>query len=366
MQMEDYHYDNVTPLAPLGMMERRRSSQRGRHSSGGQKQSSPELSSESSPEASPSRRVDYKYFHRTVSSSSPVLDPMPLSPNNNKPKGKSWIAVLFGSFLGLVVLSSAGMLILTHSAIASGNLYEPTRPDLHFSAAGLRGKMTQGHWEDHPQPKLDAEHHHRKDPATHKEASKLGGYSLQNEKLKPQNTEPKATVTRTEYKTHSLQPPSLPQMHLAPPISKPKQLFESQDPNLYSNARASKHYKRVVALDPSVGLGDQLHHRKIKQFPADFTDNTQLYPILDSEDERLGHMELRAPHSDGECVPMQDWQTTFHPLCNGMHELGVENLGEDNGNDVKLFGTGGFWRYAWRVDIQNAHTKDTIVLKTLK
>jgi serine/threonine protein kinase len=104
-------------------------------------------------------------------------------------------------------------------------------------------------------------------------------------------------------------------------------------------------------------------HRKIKHYPADFTDNTQLYSILESTDERLSHMEMKKPYVDEECVPMQDWQTTFYPSCNGMHELAIETMGEDNGNSVNLFGTKGYWRNAWRVDVQ---AKDTIVLKTLK
>lgn len=63
---------------------------------------------------------------------------------------------------------------------------------------------------------------------------------------------------------------------------------------------------------------------------------------------------------------MQDWQTTFHPSCNGMHEIAMGDMGEDNGNDVNLFGIKGFWRYAWRLDLQNVQKQDTLVLKTLK
>lgn len=122
--------------------------------------------------------------------------------------------------------------------------------------------------------------------------------------------------------------------------------------------------RRVVALDPT--NTEVAPPRSIKLYPADFTDNTQLYSILDSSDERLGHMELREPYTQGECVPMQDWQTTFHPSCNGMHEIAIESMGEDNGNNVQLFGTKGFWRYAWKLDVQNVHEQDTMVLKTLK
>ena len=109
--------------------------------------------------------------------------------------------------------------------------------------------------------------------------------------------------------------------------------------------------------------------RKVQSYPAEFTDNTQYYGMYDSSDERLRKMELREPYSQGECVPMQDWQTTFHPFCNGVHELGVEYLGErTTETNVQLFGTKGYWRYAWRLDLRKQQKKygDTVVLKTLK
>lgn len=107
------------------------------------------------------------------------------------------------------------------------------------------------------------------------------------------------------------------------------------------------------------------HHRTLKQYPADFTDNTQLYPILDSEDQRLELMEIREPYETEECVPMQEWQTTFHPSCNEMHELPLSDLGvDDDDTDFLLFGTKGFWRNAWRVDF--LQEPNPIVLKTLK
>ena len=85
-------------------------------------------------------------------------------------------------------------------------------------------------------------------------------------------------------------------------------------------------------------------------------------------------MERRAPYEQDECVPMQDWQTTFHPSCNGVHELGVENLGEESTEtDVQLFGTKGYWRYAWKLDLRKQGRRkfseqigDRVVLKTLK
>ncbi|KAI2501490.1 protein tyrosine kinase [Fragilaria crotonensis] len=105
--------------------------------------------------------------------------------------------------------------------------------------------------------------------------------------------------------------------------------------------------------------------RTLREYPADLTDNTQFYGVYDSNDERLSHMEIRQPLDDGECVPMKDWQTTYHPSCNMMHELGMEHMGESKTPDFSLFGTKGYWRNAWRV---NGGLKglETIVLKTLK
>uniref|UniRef100_A0A7S1D763 Protein kinase domain-containing protein n=1 Tax=Cyclophora tenuis TaxID=216820 RepID=A0A7S1D763_CYCTE len=84
-------------------------------------------------------------------------------------------------------------------------------------------------------------------------------------------------------------------------------------------------------------------------------------------------MEIREPLSQGECVPMQEWQTTYHPSCNGMHEVALDHMGTNNnlsGDDFTLFGTKGFWRNAWKVDVlggkQLAKERETIVLKTLK
>ena len=127
--------------------------------------------------------------------------------------------------------------------------------------------------------------------------------------------------------------------------------------------------RRIIFLDDSA-VHMSPSHRKISLYPSDFTDNTQLYSILNSADERVKSMELREPYTQGECVPMQDWQTTFHPSCNGVHEIGLADLGEDNGDNAILFGTKGYWRNAWKVDLiggrNEIRDKDTVVLKTLK
>lgn len=117
--------------------------------------------------------------------------------------------------------------------------------------------------------------------------------------------------------------------------------------------------------------------RKVQLFPAEFSDNTQYYSLFDSSDERLNRMEIREPY-DGECVPMKEWQTTFNPSCNGMHELDLANhQNKKEGGALQLFGTKGFWRNAWKLDTLGAvetidhngpipYMNETVVLKTLK
>jgi hypothetical protein len=111
--------------------------------------------------------------------------------------------------------------------------------------------------------------------------------------------------------------------------------------------------------------------RKLQLYPPDFTDPTQLYGVLDSGDERVKMMERRPPLVQGECVPMQEWQTTFHPSCNQLHEsIDLARVGatpQHSGSELDLFGTKGYWRNAWKVDTFGPRQKtDTVVLKTLK
>jgi hypothetical protein len=129
--------------------------------------------------------------------------------------------------------------------------------------------------------------------------------------------------------------------------------------------------RRIVRLDGLPSSDVLPPNRVVELYPAEFTDNTQLYSVLDSSDERVATIEMREPYVQGECVPMQKWQTTFNPSCNGMHELDMSGMGDQRSeDDFKLFGTNGFWRNAWRYDSTGGHSiltdRDTVVLKTLK
>lgn len=370
----------VTPKASEGM-ERRRSSSHRKHRSFGQVpspgNSSPDLSSfDCTPESSPNRDGG----HSRASSFSHPLDSAQFSfPHPPKGRGRS-ILYIWG-FLALSMTSSLGMICLTQSAVKMEEAYEATRPDAPLSASGLRGQMTSGHWDGQTTIKTTKERKNSRGES-HGSSHKREGSHSHSRHNSPADSDhvpatgQKKTPHHESHGNHrhnqhakvstSTASMTLPKMYLPPPpIFSKSRKFESQDPSMYT--QHSSNNRRVVALDPSImGTSITSPTRSVKSYPADFTDNTQLYSVLDSSDERLGHMELREPYSQGECVPMQDWQTTFHPSCNGMHEIAMGDMGEDNGNDVNLFGIKGFWRYAWRLDLQNVQKQDTLVLKTLK
>ena len=165
-----------------------------------------------------------------------------------------------------------------------------------------------------------------------------------------------------------------------------RRMFEAHDEHMFATksvtSKSQDIPKRVVLLhDDIIGKSPSTATKKsgrsVGLYPAEFTDNTQFYSQFESSDERLRKMEMREPYEQGECVPMQEWQTTFHPSCNDVHELGVEYLGEESTETgVQLFGTKGYWRYAWRLDLRKQQSSrredavkeigDRVVLKTLK
>jgi len=154
-------------------------------------------------------------------------------------------------------------------------------------------------------------------------------------------------------------------------------------PKLDSEFYASKNrhpimhggYPRLLNVNHKV-VDEPPPSRDLELYPAEFSDNTQFYPVVDSADDpRAERMEMRKPYEDEECAPMADWQITYNPSCNGMHELNVEDgYDEREGKDLLLFGTKGFWRNAWKLDLPDhnatatapAGSAETFVLKTLK
>lgn len=339
--------DNLLIQSPLGMTSRYRSSVRQNL-----KRYSPQTS-DTSPDTSPNSVRRRDSFSQSVR----------LSTDLSKIKiSHTWFVKM--TFLCMVVISIAGVFMLMDAAVPADQgydltspeiLYDFDRPTVHISDGGLRGKITSGHWEGmkHSKKKIhestekkEQEHDHHEKEMTKKH------------KGDPNEKTAKKSSTKNTHKRHKHNKFKLPKVQMPTFNLKHEHDFETIDKALYTGS--STHNRRVVMVDSSMPMP---HHRKIDLYPADFTDNTQLYPILDSDDERLSRMEVRAPYSTDECVPMSDWQTTFHPSCNEMHDLSMPDLGEEDGFDFQLFGTKGFWRNAWKVESEE---HETIVLKTLK
>ena len=88
-----------------------------------------------------------------------------------------------------------------------------------------------------------------------------------------------------------------------------------------------------------------------------------------SKDEKqLLTSETAAWEAGQECVPMEDWQTTFKPTCNSLHEMDMPFL--LNKEAYSLVSNKGFWRNAWNVDMTIAENGmspvNNIVIKSLK
>jgi len=305
-------------------------------------------------------------------------------------------AVVTTSAFGGMYYSTATM---SPIAAAANNMEAPT--------GGLRGSLllatTRRHGKSHsndntakeaakkitkaPAPKKKEEEKHPKNEASLSKSHKKGT-SLKNKQKDPPvkkakldaKTAAAATAAVHKYTPESATLKSLKVIKpkpLDPSVALPeRRMFEAQDPSMFatpSSPGRRKNPSRVLMLHEK-DFFNQVP-RVVEQYPAEFTDNTQFYSELDSSDERLQRMERRVPYADDQCIPMQDWQTTFHPWCNGIHELGVENLGEKPTEmDVQLFGTKGYWRYAWKLDLRKQESKrhskaiigDRVVLKTLK
>jgi hypothetical protein len=191
-------------------------------------------------------------------------------------------------------------------------------------------------------------------------------------------TEPSSTESSSKTAGTSIasKGSGISRLRFAHPLPRPvlaKRTFQTIDESMFvagTKQNEGSEAPRLVSLHEPITDKTVARRREVKPYPADFTDNTQLYSILDSNDERLAGMEIRDPYSDEHCVPMQEWQTTFHPSCNGMHEIALEHMGGDVENDFHLFGTKGYWRNAWKIDILGNHhraeERETMVLKTLK
>jgi serine/threonine protein kinase len=81
---------------------------------------------------------------------------------------------------------------------------------------------------------------------------------------------------------------------------------------------------------------------------------------------------MKPDYTEGDCVPMHEWQTKSFPNCNALHEYDLRAAGpgvyRNNTNtileDNLILLNGGWFRQTWRLNIGS--TKESVVLKTLK
>jgi len=150
-------------------------------------------------------------------------------------------------------------------------------------------------------------------------------------------------------------------MYSTKTVSKPSNIIH---PRLFN-----AHMNRNV--DSSNRITARPLKRYIDLYPAEYSDNTQLYGIRSSDDEALSSMEVGATLNSGECLPMKEWQDAYYPSCNEIHALDMKNLdGDVMGRKISLLGANGFWRNVWKVDAtfndEALSKRETLVLKTLK
>jgi hypothetical protein len=100
-----------------------------------------------------------------------------------------------------------------------------------------------------------------------------------------------------------------------------------------------------------------------------FSDNTQLYGLLSSDDEALSKMEVLLSDEDGECVS-ETWHSQYHPSCNSVHEFDFLHVDDRySGAHLTLFEKQGYWRNAWRADVplsSNEYEMESFIIKTPK
>jgi len=68
-----------------------------------------------------------------------------------------------------------------------------------------------------------------------------------------------------------------------------------------------------------------------------------------TEDELAWKSQTVVWENDTECVLMSEWQNTFHPTCNSLHEMDVSSLLHSSA--FSLVSSKGHWRNAWKVNI---------------
>ena len=127
---------------------------------------------------------------------------------------------------------------------------------------------------------------------------------------------------------------------------------------------------RVVYLNNSFPLPTRRKRRVLKVERTPFSDNTQLYSILHSDDEKLSKMESVQTQDTGDECMSDSWQREYHPSCNSVHEFDLMHLDDAReGGRLQLFKKQGYWRNAWKLELpsnESRNERETYILKTPK
>lgn len=116
-------------------------------------------------------------------------------------------------------------------------------------------------------------------------------------------------------------------------------------------------------------------NRVVKEYPPEFSDITQYYPIADSVDDSRVQTSMerhtfprRGDNSESkdDCVPIANWQMNLFPTCNHLHTVDFrKELASDS---LTLLSDKGFWRHAWKLRSHSgagSSRDNAMVLKTI-
>lgn len=201
------------------------------------------------------------------------------------------------------------------------------------------------------------------------------------------------------------------QLPTLPPVSQPQQLQKQIPPLPTTQQRATSNIRRVgssllvthpipeesaAAMISSVLEKTAMHSRIAFldgpwESHAVVRNSASISPRFESYNNNDSMEAWQSPHQE-QCLPMADWQTSFHPNCNSLHEIHIassilgfpdhpksskNNKTYSNENNLSILGEGWF-RTTWRLDgrlvaSSNSSTAaaaaiqlESVVLKTLR
>mmetsp|Transcript_4204 Transcript_4204/g.9415 ORF Transcript_4204/g.9415 Transcript_4204/m.9415 type:complete len:668 (-) Transcript_4204:5-2008(-) len=128
---------------------------------------------------------------------------------------------------------------------------------------------------------------------------------------------------------------------------------------LPARTKESITFHRLVLLDVDLGVPNATHDSaKLDGWLARYDESSRSGNA--TEDDLAWRSQTVVWDNDEECVPMAEWQKTFHPTCNSLHEMDVSLLLHDSA--FSLVSSKGHWRNAWKVDmaVAESHVSATV------